>query len=319
VAALYVLATVWLWSLIPLAVKVADKSFNAGFIGFTRLFTGMCFFAAWEVASGRSLRLPPPDKSVRLPGPRGMTLAAWIVIAGLGIGGDLVLYALGLHYTTASAATLIVSTDGVILALLGVLVLRERMSWMKAVAAVAALIGLFLVGWSGQSLAHLLGSANFLGNVIVFAGGCCWATYGLGQRVLARSPGGNLFWIFLVGTALALLVTFFRPVAHGPVTWKAVGALFYLGLGGTGLAYVLLAKGMARLEAATVGVLNSLLPVFTMVQAHFILHEQITGYLIGGAVCVITGVTLIMRHQKRYGELGTGPGAGGKQPTAGPR
>jgi len=312
--ALYVLATVWLWSLIPLAVKVAYQSFNFGFIGFVRLSVGTLFFAVWELSSGRSLRLPSrnaggtPFGRLRagsalpaLPGPRWIPLGAWIIIAGLGIGGDLLLYALGLRYTTASAATLIVSTDGILLALLGVLVLRERMSWMKTAAGLCALGGLFLVNWSGQTWQALLGSEHFAGNLIVLCAGCCWATYGLGQRVLARAPGGSLFWIFLVGTALAIVVTATRPITHAPLTWPAVFALLYLGLGGTGLAYVLFAKGMARLEAATVGVLGSTLPLFTMVQAHYWLGEAITPYLLGGAVLVITGVMLIMRHQRRYG------------------
>lgn len=297
--ALYVLATVWLWSLIPLAVKVAYQSFDFGFIGFSRLAVGTVFFALWELSSGRHLRLP--QDASHAPPPRASFLV-WTLIAGLGIGGDLLLYALALRYTTASAATLIVSTDGIILALLGVLILRERMSWMKAVAGLCALGGLLLVNWSGQTWQALLESEHFLGNVIVLIAGCCWAVYGLGQRVLARIPGGNLFWIFLVGTLLASAVAFTRPLTHAPITWQAVGAIAYLGLGGTGLAYVLLAKGMAKLEAATVGVLNSTLPVITMVQAHYLLGEEITPYLIGGAVFVIGGVTLIMQHQKRYGD-----------------
>jgi len=300
--ALYVLATVWLWSLIPLAVKVAYQSFNFGFIGLTRLAVGTAFFAIWELSSGRSLRLPSADAPAKVPGPRWMGLGVWIIIAGVGIGGDLLLYALGLRYTTASAATLIVSTDGIMLALLGVWVLRERMSWMKTVAGLCALGGLFLVNWSGQTWPALLGSEHFTGNMIVLVAGCCWATYGLGQRVLASIPGGSLFWTFLVGTLLALGVAAAQPITHAPLTWPAVGALLYLGLGGTGLAYVLFAKGMARLEAATVGVLGSTLPIFTMLQAHYLLGEAITIYLVGGAALVITGVTLIMRHQKVYGE-----------------
>ena len=301
-AVLYVLATVWLWSLIPLAIKVADDSFTSSFIGFIRLIFGMCFFAAWELTQRRRLRLPAAPAGAEFPGPRWMGVRLWVVVAGLGIGGDLLLYALGLHYTTASAATLIVSTDGIILAMLGVLVLRERMSWLKAAAAVAALAGLLLVGWSGQTIAALRASENSLGNIIVLMAGCCWATYGLGQRVLARWPGGNLFWIFLVGATVGTAIALFAPITHAPVTAQAVGALIYLGLGGTGLAYVLLVRGMARLEAATVGVVSSTLPLVTMVQAHYLLREAITPYLLAGAGCVITGVMLILRHQRVYGE-----------------
>ena len=101
-----------------------------------------------------------------------------------------------------------------------------------------------------------------------------------------------------MGSAIA----FSAPITPAAITWRSLGALLYLGLGGTGLAYVLLAKGMARLEAATVGLLGSTLPLFTMIQAHYWLGEQITPYLVAGAALVIMGVTLILIHQKTYGE-----------------
>ncbi len=104
-----------------------------------------------------------------------------------------------------------------------------------------------------------------------------------------------------MGTVLAACVAFIQPITHAHVTWQSVAALAYLGLFGTGLAYVLLAKGLAHLEAATAGILNSLLPVFTLVQAHYFLHEPITIYLLLGAACVMAAVMLILRHQRRWG------------------
>jgi drug/metabolite transporter (DMT)-like permease len=107
--------------------------------------------------------------------------------------------------------------------------------------------------------------------------------------------------IFLIGTALAAVLALAAPFAHSPIRWPAVLALLYLGLGGTGLAYILLAKGLRRLEAATVGVLSSTLPLFTMAEARLLMGEEITTYLLGAAVLVVVGVTLIMRHQRIYG------------------
>lgn len=299
---LYVFATVWLWSLIPLAVKVAYQSFNFAFIGLARLAVGTVIFGVIEMAAGRGIRLPRQRPGERLRGPRWLGVRSWVVIAGLGIGGDLLLYTLGLTHTTASAATLIVSTDGVVLALLGVVVLREGMSWWKGAGALAALAGLVLVGWNGQDLSALVRSEYFLGNAIVLVAGCCWAIYAIGQRALSGMPGATLFPIFLVGTLLAGTAALGQPAAHAPIRWPAALAVAYLGLGGTGLAYVLLVKGIAKLEAATVGLIGSTLPAFTMVQAHLFLGEEITVFLVGGAGLVMTGVALVMRHQQVYGE-----------------
>ncbi|HUU53481.1 MAG TPA: DMT family transporter [Armatimonadota bacterium] len=298
---LCVLGTVWLWSLIPLAVKVAYQSFNFGFIALSRLAIGTLVFGALELTSGRGLRLPPRQSEPKPDGFSRIGPVGWVIIAGLAIGGDLLLYTLGLRYTTASAATLIVSTDGVMLAMLGVLVLKERISLLKALAALSALAGLVLVGWNGQDLGGLVRSEYFLGNAIVLSAGVCWATYGLGQRVLAQVPGSALFPIFLVGTVVAAAATALQPATNGPIRWQAVGALLFLGLGATGLAYVLLAKGMRHLEAATVGLVGSTLPLFTMVEARLLLREEITSYLLAGAAFIMGGVALIVRHQSVYG------------------
>jgi tetratricopeptide (TPR) repeat protein len=63
--------------------------------------------------------------------------------------------------------------------------------------------------------------------------------YGLGQRVLARTRGSSLLYIFLVGTAVAAIAAATQPPTHRAVTWQAVAALAYLGLLGTGAAYLL--------------------------------------------------------------------------------
>lgn len=156
-----------------------------------------------ESLPGDAFFLPQSIAAHDNPAAARLLLRAWIIAAGRDIGGDLLLYALGLRYTAASAATLAISTDGIVLALLGVLVLRERVSWMKTAAGLCALAGLCLVNWSSQTWAALLASEQFPGNLIVLVAGYCWATYGLGQRVLTRVTGGHLVWISLVGTLLA--------------------------------------------------------------------------------------------------------------------
>ncbi len=286
----------------PLAVKVAYQSFSFGFIAVCRLAVGTLVFAVVQAASGR--KLPGDAVPLGQPVPARLHLSgtAWVFVAGVAIGGDLLLYTLGLRYTTASAATLIVSTDAVLLTLFGVLLLRERMSWLKAVAAFAALCGLVLVGWNGQDLSALVHSPYLLGNVFVLCAGLCWATYGVGQRVLASTRGSGLFPIFLVGTAVAGAGALMVPPIIGPIRWQAVGALAFLGLGGTGLAYVLLAKGMQTLEVATVGLVSATVPLFTMTEAYLLAGERMTGYLLAGAGLIISGAVLVVRHQRIYGQ-----------------
>lgn len=94
-----------------------------------------------------------------------------------------------------------------------------------------------------------------------------------------------------------------EPPVSGTVRWHTLGELVFLGSVGTGLAYVLLAKGMQRLKAASVGPVSSTLPLFTMTEARLLLREQTTPHLPAGAAFVVTGAVLIVQHRRVHGRL----------------
>jgi len=279
-----VVAATLLWSVVPLLTKVALLALSAPFIAAARLaqaaaMAGACWPRSWR---------PSADAYAA----SGWRLAA---LAGLGLGGNYIFYALGLRHTTASATNLIVQIEVVGLLVLARAFLNERLGSRRAIGAVLALVGVGLVGWSGESLRALLASEHFVGTILVAVAGLCWSAYAVLHKMALRKIRfqHSLLPIFAAAAAsCAPFALWGKPVAAsaGASQWAALGIL---GVPCTGLSYLLLAWGMERVSASTMGLMTSLLPVFTIIESHFFLGEQVTPYIALGAAAAVSGVILV--------------------------
>ena len=286
---LYVLAAVLLWSFVPLMLKQLLGVFSPYFIGMMRLLLAGIFIGVMQSFEGQA----PLTIRPRLGAGKRW---AWLLAAGAGISGNYVLYVAGLRHTTASAANILIQIEVIGLAVLGMVVLKETIRGLKLAGTLSALIGVLLVAWNGERPSAIFHSPQFLGSVVLMIAGLSWSLYGLGQKILLRdySPAQSLLGILFIGALLAALPAFAgRPITGAPTALQWA-YLFVLGVISTGASYLLLARGMALAEASSVAVLTSTLPLMTMVEAHFILREPFTPYLLLGAVFTVAGIVLIV-------------------------
>jgi drug/metabolite transporter (DMT)-like permease len=288
VGILYVLTAVLLWSVIPLLIKQIVPPFDPRWVAMLRLAFGTGFLAVME----RLLAARSPTCRGRRWQSRELILLA---IAGATIGGDYLLYTAGIARTTASAGNLIVQIEIIALSLWGLLVLKESVSAVKIGGMALCFSGVFLVGWNGRSLGALAGSEYFAGNLLVFGGGLCWSVYALTQKMLldTRGAGETVVPIMAIGAIMAGAVAVLSPAAARAPTGVQWGYLVALGCLCTGLSYLLMVRGLQRLEASHLALLATLNPIFTMTEAHFLLGEKLTGFLIAGAILVVGGVSLM--------------------------
>jgi len=293
-----ILGATILWSAIPICVKLALSAYDPYTLVLIRLIITTSAFAAailpsiirdgWQKTMAADRRDIP-----------------WLVVGGLGMGGNYVLYFVGLEFTTASAANLIVQIEVVALILLGWLILHEPMGRAKVGGIVLTLAGVGLVFWNGESFRALAESKNLLGNLIVFISGPIWALYGLAQKVLAHrrvSDAAALVYIFTIATVISIVPVPFAYERRGPVTPVVIAAMLILSLLGTAFAYFLLARAFRVLQASTVATTASILPIFTIIEAAIFLGERIAPVAVAGAVLVVSGIAIVSRA-----EYGTSP------------
>lgn len=173
-----------------------------------------------------------------------------------------------------------------------------------------SLVGL-LVSFAGAVLivrppGGFVVDSGFLGKAILLVG---VAGSGLGSVLIRRAAGSitniaRTGWAVLFGAViihgLALLVGQGWPAA---VTPRSLGAVLYLALPATVVAYTCFFDLLSRNPAIDVTLVTYLVPIIAAVTGRTLFGEPLTATMIGGFVVVLLGF-LLLKHQELRRELG---------------
>lgn len=81
-------------------------------------------------------------------------------------------------------------------------------------------------------------------------------------------------------------------------SWQGIGAVLYLGLVPTALAYVCYCSGMARCKSATAGLVASMIePAVAACLAFFLLHEALNSWQVAGCCVMMAAMILLGRGE----------------------
>jgi len=220
--------------------------------------------------------------ALRRPGSviRQFKTVAWsdlIVSASLGIG--FITYVLSLFTTTVANTVLILSTGPVFAALLGWLVLKERVSGATYLAMVLAIAGVTIMVSGGMRSSDLLGIVYALIAVFSFA---------VMIVMIRRAPAGHdsMAATALAGIFAATLSLLFVPTLgislHDLIVSLALGA-FQVGLG-----FILITLGSRSVPSAQVPLLALAETGLSPLWVWLIINETpARNTLLGGAIVLI--------------------------------
>jgi drug/metabolite transporter (DMT)-like permease len=108
------------------------------------------------------------------------------------------------------------------------------------------------------------------------------------------SPITFLFVVFIGGTLLLLPLFIIEKIIMPPVQWDGhlLGSIFYLGIGASVIAFFCWNSAIARIGSVRTALFGNLIPLFSTLEAVWLLGETITiVHIISGAF-VITGLVL---------------------------
>jgi len=227
--------------------------------------------------------------------------------AGLALGGALgvfgyaAFFLMGLQHLPAGRAALVVTTNPVLTLLLAAWLFRERLSAWIGLGMALAVVGAVVVLTHGAPWTLFTGGAG-VGEALLMGCVVCWSAYTLlGRRLLggidaltttAVTAGFGLLLllaaarVFEGGAALAL------PLQLGAEWW---GALLFMVVGSTVLAYAWYFEGVAALGAGAASAYISLVPVFGVAVATVWLGEPIDASLLVGGALVLAGMVVMNR------------------------
>lgn len=244
--------TMLLWAVLPIALKGLVARIDPWTLNWTRFAASALLLGAWL-----ALRASPPP----LRGLDGR-LAALLVVATAFLAANYAAFLVGLDWTSAADAGVLIQVGPILLSLGGIFVFREPFSrlqwWGLAVLAggVLTFISSRLDGSIGAT--HLEAGLGMIGVAAV-----TWAVYGLAQKQLLHDWSSiHVLFCVYAGSALA-----FTPAATPP----ALAALDGVGLAllafctlNTVVAYGCFAESLAHWEASRVGAVLALTPLATL-------------------------------------------------------
>jgi DME family drug/metabolite transporter len=264
-----------------------------------------CAFGGWQIAAFRAL---VAMGAILLLIPEARRSWDWrIGLVAIGYAAAGLLFVLANKLTTAANTVFLQATNPLFVVALAPWLLHERVT-RRDLAFMGVLgVGLALL-FVGGGRRFATAPDPLLGNALAAGSAVAWAFTVTGYRWLARGRAadhgpvasaaacGNLI-VFLVSLPWAL------PLARGRVTdWLVVA---YLGVFQLGLAYVFLARAIARVPALEASLFLLVEPVLSPVWA-WLAH----GETLGPVAVVSGGVILTATAMRSWSDVQVGDAEG---------
>ena len=214
-----------------------------------------------------------------------------VSLAGM-VTFNLLVY-LGLHSTTASNAQLMNSTIPVLIALLGAVLHKQRLSITQIFGLLLSCAGVLTIILDGD-FARLLVLQLSRGDLMVSGAMVSFALF----SVWLRSFPADMDRLGLLGAQLAVAVVALFPVlawehiGGARATWNftAVAAMLYVGIAASLLANLLYMFGIARVGPARAGMFIHLVPLYGASMSIALLGESLQIYHAIGMAAIMAGL-----------------------------
>jgi len=218
----------------------------------------------------------------------------------LGIAFHQWLQSNGLQTSEAGTTAWIVSTTPVFMALLGWLVLKEGLTWLKSTGILLAFAGVLLVVSKGDFSSISVGRFGAPGDVLILISAINWAVFSVLSRRGLKIHRASLmmFYVMTFGWLLTSMLFLAKTGIGEPASlssngWLGIG---FLGIFCSGLAYIAWYDALQLLSTAQTGVFLYIEPLVAVIVAFFILGEAITtASMLGGGI-ILFGVWLVNRR-----------------------
>ena len=222
-------------------------------------------------------------------------LIPWI--AALGLTGVTLLYIfqfLGISLTTAATAGVLINTNVIFIALLSVLILKEKLTHKTISGILLSFIGAIIVVWSRSTDTSIVFSDIFIiGSILVILSAFCWAVY----SIIGKKLVTNYDLVEITTTAFLWGTVFYLPIipyivtagtAISPLGW---GAVLYLALICSVFGYLGWYYALKHVPASKAAAYLNLIPLFTILLAVMFGETPSPIFLIGAGL-IIYGVYL---------------------------
>jgi drug/metabolite transporter (DMT)-like permease len=283
-----VLVAVVAWGASFIATKIALAEATPVAVVWLRFAMGVVVLGAVVVAR-RQLALPAPRD-----------LGYFALLGFVGIAFHQWLQSNGLVTARASTAAWIVSSTPIFMALLGWLVLGERVRATAATGIAVAALGVLVVVSRGDLGSAFAGRFGTPGDLLVLASSPNWAIFSvLSRSGLRRFPSAvMMFWVMATGWLLTtvLFLAGRHPAAAFHLSGRGWAAVLFLGVVCSGVAYVFWYDALRDLSSSQAGAFLYVEPLVTVAVAAAFLGEPVSLAVLAGGGAILLGVWMVSRR-----------------------
>lgn len=229
----------------------------------------------------------------------------WLPLLGMGVLGNLVyqgLFIIGIDYTYAANAAVMLGTIPIWVALFSHFFNLERMNILKMLGVAAAFGGIIFIV-SGGANPFSLGSDTFLGDIIIIAAAVVWGGYTILSKSFLDRYTPIQFSAIMATIGCATLFLIGLPnilrLHWTNISAAAYGGVVYSGLLSIGVAYLIWNYGLQTVGAVHTSTYQNLVPVLGLIFGVTLLNENLTLLQYAGSGLVITGIVLARWEKKK--------------------
>ncbi len=232
--------------------------------------------------------------------PKGNEWWYFALLGFLGISFHQWLQSNGLQTAQATTTAWIISTSPAFIAILGWMVLKEKLNLVQSLGIVLAMIGVLAVVSKGDFSSIAAGNFGTYGDFLILISSVNWAVFSiLSRHGLKNHPSTRMtFWVMTLGW-LFTSVTFIAGRNYtelAQLDYRSWMAMIYLGVFTTGLAYIAWFDALSQLPAAQTGAFLFIEPLTSMAVASVVLNEKITLVSVLGGVVILFGIWMVNRQ-----------------------
>ena len=233
--------------------------------------------------------------------PQGKDWGYFALLGFLGITFHQWLQSTGLVTAQATTTAWIIASIPIFIALLGFIVLKERLAWYQTAGILLAAFGVLLVVTKGDLTSLTAGRVGTPGDILVLISAPNWAVFStLSRPGLKKHPATRMMFFVMSFGWLFTSILFFAGHGIGQIwsiPWQGWIAITFLGVFCSGIAYIFWYDALQVIPVAQTGAFLYLEPIVTVIVAALVLREAILLATLIGGITILVGVWLVNRPQ----------------------
>ena len=211
-----------------------------------------------------------------------------IMISFLTYPATFLLEFIGLSYTSASSAVIILGLQPLVINIIGFLIWKDKITKHEISASILALLGVTIIIGMPSYINYFGCFLEFLATIVV----AFWTR--ISKNMMTKIPPNNYTALTMImGTILLFPFSLMVNDWNIQFTISNSLSLIYLGIGCTLIASWLYNKGLDLVESNKAGLFLALNPFFGVLLGVIILNEPITIWTIIGGILIILPMIII--------------------------